>query len=88
MTLLYAVPVEHGGPTPLEVASHVRTQHQWATGAYDFAVFGGEGRRHQGPYTTGVKHLRFRPLDHTFIDFSCPPCVQVHSFVPLPQGIE
>jgi hypothetical protein len=43
----YPVPVEHGGPTSLEVASHLRTHQQWTAEAYDKKR---EGTRHQNRY--------------------------------------
>jgi hypothetical protein len=49
----YQVLVEHGGPTSLEIASHLRTFQQWTAEAYDKKR---EGTRHQNRY-----HITYPP---------------------------
>ena len=49
----YQVPVEHGGPTTLEMASHLRTFQQWTAEAYDKKR---EGTRHLNRY-----HITYPP---------------------------
>jgi hypothetical protein len=49
----YQVLVEHGGPTSLEIASHLRTFQQWTAEAYDPEH---EGTRHQNRY-----HITYPP---------------------------